>query len=221
MFNALLDLKMQKDTFTILIGSFARGDGGQDSDLDILRVGHTISIKRPKGISNSIPISYIDYDDSVFFDLYQQGSLFIYHVFKEGVLLEGSQHRWELYKKQFTVALDHSESINEYISVLKFIDDYPQYELSYIPFLSNIFKSIKNIGIFTLANKGYYLFDKKSALTIGCGITDNQANLFISANNAFERSLMLNHEAKATLNAFAQEWKTNQKNFIKGLTNDF
>ena len=157
----------------------------------------------------------------MFSELYQQGSLFIYHAFKEGILLEGNQHRWEQFKNRFSVTADHSESINEYISVLKFIDNYPQYELSYIPFLSNIFKSIKNIGIFRLANKGNYLFDKKSALIKGCGITDNQASLFISANNAFERSLILNHQSKATLCAFAQEWKTTQKRFIKRLAYDF
>lgn len=216
-----LDFKMHKDTFTILIGSFARGDGGADSDLDIIRIGHTNPVTRPSHISETIPISYIDYDYPLFSELYQQGSLFIYHALKEGILLDGNQEKWELYKKRFSVIEDHSESINEYISVLEFIDNYPDYEHSYVPFLSNIFKSIKNIGIFKLANDKKYLFDKKSALIKGCNITDYQASLFITANNAFERSLILDNESKTTLRSFALEWKNNQKYFIKRLIHDF
>ena len=212
---------MHKDIFTILIGSFARGEGGLDSDLDILRIGHTRHIKRPKEISNSIPVSYIDYNEFVFEELYEKGSLFIYHAFNEGILLEGNKYKWEKLKENFLVSLNHSESIDEYLSLLEFIDDYPSYELSYTPYLSNVFKAIKNIGIFRLANKRKYLFDKKSALIEGCGIPEYQANLFIKANNAFERSLMLSHASKITLRLFAQEWKINQKNIIKRLSHDF
>ncbi len=219
---AALDFKIMSDEmFTILIGSYARGSGGSDSDLDVLRIGHSKSIERPKNISNHVPISYIDYDNNVFHELYDKGSLFLYHTFKEGLLLEGNNQKWNTLKNNFAVINDHTESINEYVAVLKYIDDYPEFELSYMPFLSNVFKSLKNIGIFRLANKELYVFDKKAALVEGCGISPHYATLFISANNAFERSLVLTTEAHNIHRMFAIKWKRQQKAFIKRLAYDY
>ncbi len=212
---------MKKHTFTILIGSFARGTGGENSDLDILRIGHTKSVIKPDNISKAIPISYIDYDYSVFLDLFEQGSLFLYHAFKEGVLLNGEEGKWEQFKEKFVVTNDHTDSIREYISLLEFIDEYPEYELSFIPFLSNIFKAVKNIGIFKLAENGEYIFDKELALMQGCGLNLSQAKIFISANNSFERSLQLTEDKQDIHKAFALEWKRQQKQFIHRITHDY
>ena len=211
---------MTQETFTVLIGSFARGAGGPDSDLDILRIGHTRPIERPVNICKNVYISYIDYDHSVFTDLFEQGSLFLYHVFEEGTLLDGNQEIWASLKRTFTVSINYSDSIEEYVAVLEFIDNYPGFEFSFAPFLSNIFKAIKNIGIFKLAEKGKFIFDKKSALVMGCGLTDRQADFFISANNAFERSQLLSPDTQDSHRMFAQEWKNTQKKFIQRMAHD-
>ncbi len=146
--------------FTLLIGSFARGTGDVNSDIDILRIGHTRSVRRPVKVDRRIPVSYVDFDSKSFSKLYDDGSLFLYHAFMEGKLLSGDGDKWCRLKTRFFVSSDYRDSINEYIDVLDYIDCYPDFEYSQVPYLSNIFKYLKNIGIFKLASEGCYIFDK-------------------------------------------------------------
>ena len=211
---------MIRESFTILIGSFARDQGGPDSDIDILRVGHIRSIEKPSTICLNVPISYIDYDYFTFMELYNQGSLFLHHTFREGRLIEGDKSKWAELKNNFKVTYNHKDSINEYYELLKFINAYPKFEDAFMPYLSNIFKALKNIGIFKLAEIGCFVFDKKTALIQGCGLSLRQAEIFITCNNCFERSRTPSARETTQYQKFAKRWKLSNNKFIKGIIYD-
>jgi len=207
-------------TFTLLIGSFARGTGDLHSDIDILRIGHARSVNRPEYIDRRLPISYIDYDMEAFTKLYDEGSLFLYHAFFEGRLLSGDKARWARLKRHFIVSGDFKDSISEYIEVLAYIDEYPDYENSSVPYLSNIFKCLKNIGIFRLASKKHYDFEKMVALELGCGLNISVARTLILANAVFERSTSISPQLMDDFRSSASEWKWRLHNQIERLMHD-
>src|SRR5690554_2655246 len=166
---------MSKMQFTLLVGSYARGTGGRSSDIDLLRTGHKKRVKRPVISDDSIPISYVDYDFDSFNKLFNAGSLFLYHAFLEGKLLEGDIQKWNKLKEGFIVSDDFRDSIEEYLQVLTYIAEYPEYEHSSVPYLSNIFKCLKNIGIFRMATMKQYNFEKITALVAGCDLSVRDA----------------------------------------------
>ncbi|WP_278399954.1 nucleotidyltransferase domain-containing protein [Stutzerimonas kunmingensis] len=206
--------------FTILIGSFARGTGGIHSDIDILRIGHEERVARPKYIDARIPISYVDYDEESFNKLYEGGSLFLYHAFYEGKLLVGDEDLWGELVEGFSVSAEFSESISEYLEVLKYIDEYPGYEHSYVPYLSNVFKCAKNIGIFLLASKGKYEFEKSVALRDGCGLKESVALTLIKANAVFERSTPISPQLMNEFRDLSCRWKNKLGPEVQGLGHD-
>lgn len=193
--------------FTLLIGSFARGTGGAGSDIDVLRIGHKKGIKKPIDIGYRLPMSYIDYTFEAFNKLYDEGSLFLYHAFIEGKLLEGDSNQWNQLKENFIVSDDFRNPIEEYLEVLAYIEEYPEYECSPVPYLSNIFKCLKNIGIFRMASVKRYDFEKVSALIAGCGLTDYDAKLLIKANEVFERATPASPTLMKEFQDSAIEWK--------------
>jgi predicted nucleotidyltransferase len=200
--------------FTILIGSYARGDATPESDVDVMRIGHQKPFIRLDGICPSSHISYIDYDWHDLMKLHSQGSLFLHHSFTEGRLLLGSESEWNKLKASFSVATRHAESIAEYVELLTYIDSYPGYEDAYLPYLSNVFKAVKNIGIFRLAESGTYFFDKKTALTLGCGIAEPTSRILQAANNCYERAAPPSKEQILQFRDAAIEWKSQSRNFI-------
>ena len=207
-------------TFTLLIGSLARGTGDLHSDIDILRIGHTRRVKRPEYIDRRLPISYVDYDMDAFTKLYDEGSLFLYHAFVEGRLLSGDKARWGCLKRHFIVSDDFKDSINEYLEVLAYIDEYPGYEYSSVPYLSNIFKCLKNIGIFRLASKKCYDFEKTTALELGCSLNIYVARTLIMANAVYERSTPISPKLMNEFQSSAIEWKWRLHNQIERLMHD-
>lgn len=206
--------------FTLLIGSFARGTGGCSSDIDVLRIDHKRRVKRPINIDHRLPISYIDYDFDSFSKLFNEGSLFLYHVFVEGRLLEGDVRQWNRLKENFVVSNNFRDSIEEYLQVLAFIEEYPEYERSPVPYLSNIFKCLKNIGIFKMASMGQYDFEKVTALMSGCGLTDLDARTLIRANAVFERATPASPTLMKEFEDSAIEWKHRLSDQIARMAHD-
>jgi hypothetical protein len=204
--------------YTILIGSYARGDASPESDVDVMRIGHQNTFEGLEKIPSEAHVSYIDFDWEDFFELHTQGSLFLYHTFNEGILLGGCKSKWGELKESFRVAVSHTKSIIEYLELLTYIENYPGYEEASIPYLSNIFKAVKNIGIFRLAERGIYRFDKKSALYLGCDISEQMSQALQSANNCFERSFSPSKEQIVQFRDAAAEWKLQSPLFIKNIS---
>lgn len=211
---------MNKLQFTLLIGSFARGTGGRGSDIDVLRIGHKRRVKRPEITDYSLPISYVDYDFDSFNKLLNEGSLFLYHAFLEGQLLEGDIQQWNKLKENFVVSDDFRDSIEEYLQVLNYIAVYPEYEHSPVPYLSNIFKCLKNIGIFRMASVRQYDFEKVTALMAGCGLSDLDARTLIKANAVFERSTPITPALMKEFEDSALEWKCRLSDQIARMEHD-
>ncbi len=206
--------------FTLLIGSFARGTGGVGSDIDVLRIGHKRRVKRPVKLDYSLPISYVDYDLDSFKKLFLEGSLFLYHAFMEGRLLEGDIRQWNRLKESFVVSDNFSDSIEEYLQVLTYIEEYPEYERSSVPYLSNIFKCLKNIGIFRMASMRRYDFEKVNALMAGCGLSDLDAKILIKANAVFERATPTSPALLKEFEYSAIEWKERLSHQITRMAHD-
>ncbi len=211
---------MDKRYFTLLIGSLARGTGHLHSDIDILRIGHTHCITRPTNIDQRLPLSYVDYDLESFSKLYNEGSLFLYHAFFEGKLISGDEAKWRQLKADFVISDDFRDSIREYLEVLSYIDEYPDYESSYVPYLSNIFKCLKNVGIFRLASIKNYEFEKMAALETGCGLPNAVARSLVLANSVFERSTPITPKLMSDFQNSAIEWKTRLSRKIERLSYD-
>lgn len=218
----MTDLKGQvpaaDDGFTILIGSYARGDAHADSDVDLLRIGH----HRPVNLAGRVPDqahrSYIDVDLAAFHDMHAKGALFLYHVFNEGILLEGASERWRRLKASFSVGRSQAEGIRQYLSLLEHLDRYPAADRAVMPYLSTVFRALKNVGIFRLAEQGVFRFDKKAALTLGCGLPPGLANGLERANVCYERKDSVSAEELTGFVELLREWKRIQAPVVRRLS---
>jgi hypothetical protein len=176
-----------KPGFSVLIGSRARHTHDRVSDTDVVRIGHKRRLKletqRPIG-----SVSYIDYDLVKFSDLYRRGSLFIYHVFSEGRLLEGDRNAWKRLKNNFRVSTNFRREISQNRKFLRWLHEGEKFKGASIPYLAHACRALKNLAIFSLAEKRRYIFDKRTALRRAFpALTDEVIHLLINANNAFER----------------------------------
>jgi len=191
---------MSNHQFTVLIGSYARGTASEDSDVDIVRIGHRRSLHKkylarignPKAV-----ISYIDYDLDSFKSLHKAGSLFIHHILTEGKLLEGNTTRWARLANTFTVTHDLHEEIAEQLNLCTWLARPTAFRHATLPLLSHIFKALKNAAIFSLAQRGIYVYDKRKALENAFeSFSRREIELLLSANSAYERGADRSNELK-------------------------
>jgi predicted nucleotidyltransferase len=175
--------------FTILIGSRARRTDDRQSDIDIVRIGHRdVTAVQCKGSRKIRDVSYIDYDAEKFSQLYDDGSLFLYHIFSEGRLLSGDERAWTSLRTNFRVRTNFRREIAENREVLAWLQDGNQFEGATIPYLAHTCRALKNLAIFSLAQGRSYIFDKRTALRRAFPeLKDEAINLLIVANNVFER----------------------------------
>lgn len=176
--------------FTILIGSTARHSDEFSSDIDIVRIGHRNPISRRVAQCDRLEvISYIDYDHRKFTDLYRDGSLFLYHIFVEGRVLDGDDQIWSNLKQSFRVRTSFRREITENYKVLEWLHDGTQYEGATVPYLAHACGALKNLAIYWLAEQKTYVFDKRRAIQKAFPQLEGEIiALLIGANNAFERS---------------------------------
>jgi len=177
----------QHPRFTILIGSRARRTEDQSSDLDIVRIGHTNPATKIG--KQRVEPTYIDYDVSAFWRLFERGDLFLYHVFKEGRLLEGDKATWALLKQNFRVGKDFGEEISRNRKFLRWLQRGSKYDGAIVPYLAHLCRALKNLAIFSLAEQRDYIFDKRRALRKAFPtLSDESISLLVNANNSFERN---------------------------------
>jgi predicted nucleotidyltransferase len=171
--------------FIVLIGSVARKDYNSNSDIDICRINLKRSITRrelwPQG-----PINYIDYNKEVFNHLYKTGSLFIYHILNEGILLNGNMKIWERYKTNFKVQSDFSREITKLVDTTYVFKDLDIFGNTFLSLYSNLYNIVKNFAIFYLANNKKYLFNKQLAMD-AVFLKKTYNRILIDSNNYFER----------------------------------
>jgi predicted nucleotidyltransferase len=184
---ALERIGSSKAKFTILIGSLARRTQNSSSDIDVVRIGHKESTKL-KIQSKNQAVSYIDYDIDKFMELHERGSLFLYHVFNEGLLLDGNATAWQWLKDHFRVSTDFRQEISQNRKFLKWLQTGTKYQGAVVPYLAHTCRALKNLAIFSLAQERKYVFDKGRALRKAFPrLSDDVIALLVDASNSFER----------------------------------
>lgn len=171
--------------YTILIGSVAKNEQKQESDIDIVRIDNENIIERnhdwPLG-----PINYIDYDFETFMKLYDMGSLFIYHIIHEGKLLEGSVDNWNCIQEKFSFTDNYEEELYNISDVIEYAFNYKIYGKTFLAFYSNAFTLLKNFSIFYLAHRNIFEFNKETAFNLVFG--GSYYNVLYKSYNVFERN---------------------------------
>lgn len=173
--------------FVILIGSVARQDFLEESDIDICRINSYAPIARESTWPNG-PINYIDYDIKTFYHLYNLGSLFIYHILTEGVVLQGNLNVWESLKLNFSSKSNFNEELSSTLELNTVFKDIEIFGNQYLSLFSNLFTNVKNFSIFHLASNGIYIFNKEQAIKNVFG--DYYLSLLIDSYNYFERGVI-------------------------------
>ena len=171
--------------YTVLIGSVARGEQKNNSDVDIVRINNEYEVERqnkwPLG-----PINYIDYTLDDFHRLYNEGSLFIYHILNEGILLSGSSDSWNEYIIKYKFIDTYGEVLNNIRDILHDVSNESIYGGTFLSFYSNIFTLVKNFSIFYLAHNGIFNFNKETAFVNVFG--RKYYYILNTAYNIFERN---------------------------------
>lgn len=173
--------------FVVLIGSVAREDQNINSDIDICRIDSDIELFKkinwPSG-----PINYIDYNYEEFMHLYSQGSLFIYHILHEGILIDGSKSEWEQLINNFVFIDNYDDEIFDIKSIIFKFLDVEIFGNTFLSLYSNLFTLVKNYSIFSLAQEGIFVFNKEQAVRLKFGY--KYYDLLSDSYNRFERGLV-------------------------------
>jgi predicted nucleotidyltransferase len=202
-----------QNEFVVLIGSVAKKQHKKDSDIDICRINSNLKLIKRESWPDG-PISYVDYDGKTFKNLYLKGSLFIYHVLFEGVLLKGNEYEWRKLKNTFTVKDCYDEEIDVIIDVFNSFEDTTYCGGKYLTYFSNLFTLMKNYSIFTLANRKIFEFNKEIAYKSVLG--DNFFDDLFHAYEVVERGVTLD---KKNSTYKSNEFVIEVVNYIKGEIN--
>ena len=169
----------------MLIGSRARRRSRATSDIDVVRIGHNRPASTRLGkLGRPAGVSYIDYDAAKFAKLYGKGSLFLYHVFNEGKLLQGNRTAWEKLRDRFKVQTNFSDEISQNRKILSWLQRGNKARGAAVPYLAHTFRALKNLAIFSLAQRRKYVFDKWDALRQAFPQLDSKAmNVLMDAND--------------------------------------
>jgi predicted nucleotidyltransferase len=178
------------EMFIVLIGSVARSEFNYDSDIDICRIDSAYGVSRRKCWPLG-PINYVDYDLNTFNKLYYSGSLFIYHILREGKLLYGEQIKWQKYIDDFRLKDDFSGELQKIKDNMGLFEDIDMFGGKHLSLYSNLYKLVKNYSIFYLADKKIFEFNKERAMRRIFG--DHYNRLLIDAYNYFERGNEINN----------------------------
>lgn len=175
-------LNYEEESFAVLFGSVARGDYNKNSDIDILLCNYPED-KAKKNIASinlpQLPVNFISYDSDMLWKFHEKGSLFLYHIFKQGRLIDGDALKWSEICQSFVVKKSFQEEINK---IQKEIASYKKLDFLngyYLSALVNIYPLLKNYCIFNLANQGIYEFNKKECIVLNAADDRKSEQLLI------------------------------------------
>jgi len=149
----------------ILIGSYSRGDTNEYSDIDLVLITD-LFLPRSKFYAilpselNIKELSLLPYPLEIFTKLYMEGSLFIAHVLKEGLVLYDEGCYANLRRISFKVT---RESLLLQWKMLKqrvrLYDNLSMFGEVFVDCLSHMYSIMKNAAIITLAMNGEMFCD--------------------------------------------------------------
>lgn len=178
-------------SFLVLIGSQARGDADERSDVDLLVVGNPpeseVAILARGFIA---PCNRIVFSQEEFAEIYRTGSLFLLHCFEEGRLCKGSRTAWEGLRAEFKVRKDFSEELSKCLSVCRLLIKTEIFGGHYLMPLVAAYTQAKNASIFGLAQIGTYVFNKDRAIEVASRrFMCSDANGVLSLRSAYDYSV--------------------------------
>jgi hypothetical protein len=92
-------------------------------------------------------------------------------------------------KENFRVSTNFKQEISRNRRFLKWLQRGEKFRGAIIPYLAHTCRALKNLAIFSLAQKRCYVFDKRAALRGAFpNLPKSSIDLLISANDSFERS---------------------------------
>lgn len=153
---------------TFLIGSYARGDISDLSDVDILVV--TSSQKSKHGFIRDLRcdfdknlVSIIKYPSHILQKHWSEGSLFTYHLRNEARCYYAEGDVLNFMKTEFRLKDNFSEDIGAQRKTLSVYQPANLFDDSTVFFTSQLFLLLKNVAIFSLADRGIINLNKWSA----------------------------------------------------------
>lgn len=152
--------------FSVIFGSQARGDFSDKSDFDMLLV----NMDKERFDYSIVPeefrgkVDFVEYSEDEFLDFYKKGSLFLYHILKQGIVVDGCVSTWKKLESEFIVQNDFSEELKRIRNTSNLIKNISIFGGKYLTPLSNMFTELKNACIFNLAHKKVYEFNKRDCL---------------------------------------------------------
>jgi len=154
--------------FKVLIGSCARGDNNESSDIDILIIKNSFTpeSKTSEQTEDIFHESEIVYDENTFNSLYQNGSLFLYHAFLEGQVLSGNIDKWNELSESFTVQKDFRNELEDSKTRMNLLGKTDIFGGSFLTPLIHAHIELKNSCIFYLAHHGIYEFNKSKCIVL-------------------------------------------------------
>lgn len=149
--------------YSILIGSYARGDYNTNSDCDIVLINSDEAgfDKDRLPIKKKELVNFISYDSTQFNSLYDSGSLFIYHILYEGIVIDGKQDSFNELKKNFHVQQRFNNELEKIYTATQLLAEVDIFGGKHLTPLVNAFTELKNACIFYLAHHSIYEFNKE------------------------------------------------------------
>src|SRR5262249_37310068 len=152
----------------VIIGSCARGDATNASDMDVLflcpssrPIAPLYRLIRQRELSH--PLSLITYGPSDFARFWREGSLFVYHVITEGAMVSDDGTLARLLKRGFRLKTNFHVDILDQLQRLELFRDPRPFQDYFISVFARLFSIYKNVVFFALAERGHPEFNKKRA----------------------------------------------------------
>lgn len=106
-------------------------------------------------------MNFISYDSTQFNSLYESGSLFIYHILHEGIVIDGRQDSFNALKKNFHVQKRFNNELRKIYTTTQLLAEVDIFGGKHLTPLVNAFTELKNACIFYLAHHSIYEFNKE------------------------------------------------------------
>lgn len=182
-----------------LFGSYARNENDKYSDIDIFVLCKEKSESLKKYLSEklNIPIKWLSlYDIETISKMFEEGSLFLWHIKNEGKLLYANN---EWFENQLTFLKKYKKVKKDLLEYKKIITDINNsiarnygleyYEISLIGIL------LRNIAIIHCHINGYYLFGRLSAFKKSQSLRKKNRIDLSLYNSIYEYRIHLNRKS--------------------------
>lgn len=150
---------------TIEFGSSKRGDLDATSDRDVLLIGDNWrDLIEEKELHTKKGHSVTCFTRDRVSYLVSTGNLFFKHIKDEGVLVSGSQEKYNRLMAAWSPATSYVDEIEQNLDILEVLSYTPRSQWGMLVAIDIIISSVRNILIRRLADLGMYIFSWESVM---------------------------------------------------------